>query len=150
MRGCATGGRSCRSRRDRPGSRRGGSRLKAYTIATGALGRDKDFDPQIDPIVRVEAVRLRGALKHYYTNDGRNNPLIIALPRGSYVPVFHQNTAKRRAIFSVIHRQHRRISSTLREHSRLILLIVAIAATLGILGMLAVNVFRSVTRDPLD
>jgi hypothetical protein len=128
----------------------GGSRLKAYTIATGTLGRDNDFDPQVDPIVRVEAVRLRRALKHYYAHGGCNDPLVIALPRGSYVPVFHRNTAKRRGILSLIHRQRQRLSSTLREHSRLILLIVAIATTLDILGMFAVNAFRSVTRVSLD
>jgi hypothetical protein len=39
-----------------------GDRLKAYTIAVGALGRDKTFDPQTNPIVRVDAGRLRLAL----------------------------------------------------------------------------------------
>ena len=42
------------------------ARLKGYTIGTAALGRDVNFDPIVDPIVRVEAGRLRRALKHYY------------------------------------------------------------------------------------
>ena len=37
-------------------------RIKGYTIAVEALGRADDFDPQSDPIVRVEATRLRRAL----------------------------------------------------------------------------------------
>jgi hypothetical protein len=45
--------------------------VKAYTIATDALGRDARFDPQADPIVRVEAGRLRRALKKYYANGGQ-------------------------------------------------------------------------------
>ena len=37
-------------------------RVKGHTIAVEALGRGEDFDPQVDPIVRVEARRLRRAL----------------------------------------------------------------------------------------
>jgi tetratricopeptide (TPR) repeat protein len=62
--------------------------IKAYTIATQALRRDGDFDPQTNAIVRVEAGRLRRALARYYAQDGRDDTLIIDLPRGSYVPNF--------------------------------------------------------------
>ena len=65
-----------------------GAKLKAYTIAVEALGRGTDFDPQTDPIVRVEAVRLRQALARYYSGIGRDDPLVIEVPRGSYVPAF--------------------------------------------------------------
>ena len=41
-------------------------RIKGYTIAVEALGRAEDFDPQSDPIVRVEATRLRRAINRYY------------------------------------------------------------------------------------
>jgi len=63
-------------------------RIKAYTIAVEALGRGADFDPQNDPIVRVEAGRLRQALSRYYAEEGRGDRIIIDLPRGSYVPTF--------------------------------------------------------------
>lgn len=66
-----------------------GRSIKAYTIAVEALGREPSFDPQADPIVRVEAGRLRRALARYYAGEGRNDPLVIELPRGTYVPVFH-------------------------------------------------------------
>jgi hypothetical protein len=62
--------------------------IKGYTIGTEALGRGRDFDPQTDPIVRVEAGRLRRTLYSYYANGGANDPVIIALPIGSYVPTF--------------------------------------------------------------
>lgn len=65
-----------------------GERLKAYTIATDALGRGADFDPQRDPIVRVEAARLRAILARYYAGAGRHDPVIIEVSRGSYVPTF--------------------------------------------------------------
>jgi tetratricopeptide (TPR) repeat protein len=60
--------------------------IKGYTIATQALGRGVDFDPQLDPIVRVEAARLRLALDAYYANEGRSDPLRIDIPRGKYIP----------------------------------------------------------------
>jgi tetratricopeptide (TPR) repeat protein len=62
--------------------------LKGYTIATRALGRPPEFDPQIDPIVRVEAMRLRRALQAYYSGAGADDPLVMSIPRGSYVPQF--------------------------------------------------------------
>jgi hypothetical protein len=63
-------------------------RIKGYTIGTEALGRGRDFDPQTDPIVRVEAGRLRRTLYSYYANGGADDPVVIALPIGSYVPTF--------------------------------------------------------------
>lgn len=65
-----------------------GERIKGYTIAVEALGRDASFDPQIDPIVRVEATRLRRALERYYATAGRQDPVVIRMERGSYVPAF--------------------------------------------------------------
>jgi hypothetical protein len=64
------------------------SRLKAYTIGVDALGCAEDFDPTRDAIVRVHAKRLREALSQYYLGEGAADPLIIAMPRGTYVPKF--------------------------------------------------------------
>lgn len=63
--------------------------LKAYTVATEVLGRNADFDPQTDPIVRVEATRLRRALDRYYLAEGRDDPVRITMPRGGYSIVIH-------------------------------------------------------------
>lgn len=65
-------------------------RIKGYTIALEALGRGDDFDPQSDPIVRVEATRLRRAIARYYDNGGKHDPVQIELPLGSYVPAFRR------------------------------------------------------------
>jgi tetratricopeptide (TPR) repeat protein len=65
-----------------------GAEIKGYTIATRALGRDESFDPQSDPIVRVEAMRLRRALEAYHAETGGRDRVRIVIPRGSYVPVF--------------------------------------------------------------
>jgi tetratricopeptide (TPR) repeat protein len=65
-----------------------GAEIKGYTIAVDALGRSADFDPQVDPIVRVEAQRLRRALDRYYTTDGAADPVEIRIPNGGYIPLF--------------------------------------------------------------
>ncbi|MDJ0817208.1 MAG: hypothetical protein QNJ58_13440 [Desulfobacterales bacterium] len=62
--------------------------LKGYTIAVSVYGRSQGFDPQVDPIVRVEAGRLRRALDHYYLTAGKNDPVRIKIPKGGYVPEF--------------------------------------------------------------
>src|SRR5258708_32969486 len=63
-------------------------RLKEYTIGADALGRGDSFDPRTDPIVRAEASRLRARLERYYAAEGQADPLVIVLPKGSYVPKF--------------------------------------------------------------
>jgi Tfp pilus assembly protein PilF len=72
-----------------------GGRIKGYTIGVEAMGRDQSFDPQIDPIVRVEAGRLRRALEHYYAGPGATDEVIIELPRGRYVPNFRRRVGQR-------------------------------------------------------
>jgi len=62
--------------------------IKGYTVAVAVYGRKADFDPQVDPIVRVEAGRLRRALEHYYLTDGIEDPIRIEIPKGGYVPQF--------------------------------------------------------------
>jgi tetratricopeptide (TPR) repeat protein len=68
-------------------------RIKAYTIGVDVLRRDAKFDPQLDPIVRVEATRLRRTIDRYYTGVGADDPIRIDLPRGSYIPAFSRRTA---------------------------------------------------------
>ncbi len=69
------------------------ARIKGYTIGVEVLRRDANFDPQIDPIVRVEAVRLRRTLDRYYRGPGIDDAIIVDLPRGGYVPTFSRRAA---------------------------------------------------------
>ncbi len=68
-----------------------GSYIKAYTIAIEGLGFAEDFDPQGDSRIRVMASRLRKSLSLYYQGEGAKDPVIIALPKRRYVPVFLKN-----------------------------------------------------------
>jgi adenylate cyclase len=63
--------------------------LTQSVIATRVFGRRADFDPTVDPIVRIQAGRLRRSLERYYLLSGAPDPVRIELPRGSYVPVAH-------------------------------------------------------------
>ena len=62
--------------------------IKAYSIAVDVFGRGTDFDPQADPIVRVQARRLRGLLDDYYRGSGLQDAVQIRLPVGRYIPEF--------------------------------------------------------------
>lgn len=63
-----------------------GERLKGYNVGLEVFDRPKSFDPVVDPVVRIEAARLRDKLREYYEIDGRNDPIRIELPKGSYAP----------------------------------------------------------------
>jgi serine/threonine-protein kinase len=64
------------------------SELKETVIGTEVCGRASSFDPKTDPIVRVDANRLRTRLQSYYESEGIADPVRISLPKGSYVPDF--------------------------------------------------------------
>lgn len=66
----------------------GANRLKSPIIAQAVYERGSEFEPQSDPLVRVEAGRLRGRLGEYYAKAGINDPILIEIPKGAYVPRF--------------------------------------------------------------
>src|SRR5215207_272442 len=65
-----------------------GDRIKAFSIAQDVFGRDASFDAHSDPLVRVEAGHLRRSLERYYLKAGGTDPIVIEIPKGSYVPTF--------------------------------------------------------------
>ena len=74
-----------------------GGRLKEQIIGMEVFDRRSDYDPRIDPIVRVEARRLRAKLKAYYTSLGRADSIVIGLPKGAYLPFFKTRAAAAQA-----------------------------------------------------
>jgi TolB-like protein len=73
----------------------GGTRIKGYSVGISVFDREANFDPQIDPVVRIEAGRLRRSLERYYLTDGRCAAVRISVPKGGYVPVFELNAEGR-------------------------------------------------------
>jgi TolB-like protein/tetratricopeptide (TPR) repeat protein len=70
-----------------------GDQLKEYVIGVQVFDKDSTFDPRADPIVRVQARRLRARLVRYYREEGAGDPLVIELPKGGYAPVFKKRDA---------------------------------------------------------
>jgi len=74
---------------------RGADRLKEFLVGVEVFDRGPAYDPRIDPIVRVEARRLRAKLKAYYASAGRDDQLRIEFPKGTYSPVFRFRPSRR-------------------------------------------------------
>ena len=64
-------------------------------IGSRVLSRQPDYDPNQDNIVRVQARHLRARLQEYFENEGRSEPVLLEIPKGSYVPVFRPRPAER-------------------------------------------------------
>ena len=81
-----------------------GDALKEYSLGASVFGRGENFCPRTDPIVRVQARNLRLRLERYYAGPGAQDPLVIEIPKGTYVPVFRQSglEAPRRRLASVM------------------------------------------------
>jgi TolB-like protein len=109
-------------------------RIKAYTIGVDVLRRDAKFDPQLDPIVRVEATRLRRTIDRYYAGLGADDAIRIDLPRGSYIPTF----SRRPGLPGVT--AH---SSPLDRFWSIRLLLVAIVALIVIAAVIALSQRRT-------
>jgi TolB-like protein/Flp pilus assembly protein TadD len=70
-----------------------GDQLKEYVIGVQVFDKDSSFDPRADPIVRVQARRLRARLVRYYRDEGGADAILIELPKGGYAPVFKNRDA---------------------------------------------------------
>lgn len=67
--------------------------LKEYVVGIQVFGKEASFDPRSDPVVRVQARRLRARLVKYYTEEGQGDEILIELPKGGYAPVFSRREA---------------------------------------------------------
>lgn len=64
--------------------------IREYTLGVYVFDRGDDFNPRMDPIVRVQARNLRSRMAKYYEGPGAEDPIRIELPKGTYVPIFHK------------------------------------------------------------
>ena len=69
--------------------------VKEYLLGVEVFDRSASYDPRVDPIVRVEARRLRAKLKAYYEGDGRNDPIVFEITPGTYAPQIRQRNEQR-------------------------------------------------------
>jgi hypothetical protein len=116
-------------------------RIKGYTIAVEAFGRDTNFDPQADAIVRVEAGRLRKALEGYYAAPGRRDQVTIGLQRGSYVPTFVRCRTTWVRHFLTSYRSH--IPQLVQRSIRPVIFMACVAAGISVMLFFAERVVAS-------
>jgi hypothetical protein len=67
--------------------------ITVQQIGHKVFGRRPDYNPREDNIVRVEASQLRKRLETYFAEEGLNEPIVLAIPKGSYVPIFERRGA---------------------------------------------------------
>jgi TolB-like protein/Tfp pilus assembly protein PilF len=78
-----------------------GGLLKEYRLGVEVFDRDSSFDPRLDPVVRMAARRLRFKLKDYYETEGLQDPICIAVPKGSYAAAFDPSAPKELPVAAV-------------------------------------------------
>ncbi len=126
-----------------------GTSPKEYQIATEVFGRQRDFDPHVDSMVRVQAGRLRTKLAEYYASEGTEDPIMVEIPKGTYALTFHHRS-------SVVPRTASRVTSQVPPRSLdsaqtprrwfSVLLVLAIVLT----ALVSVATDRLLTRGSAD
>src|SRR5262245_29816987 len=97
-----------------------GDELKEYVVGVQVFGKEASFDPRTDPIVRVQARRLRARLTRYYHDEGQQDEIIIELPKGGYAPVFKRReprTASRPSLTATLARRNTITVLPFTDHS---------------------------------
>lgn len=100
-------------------------KLNEYVIGIEIYERGKEFDPQVDPIVRVQAHQIRGLLQKYYEGDGKEHPLRLELPAGHYIPEFRRITPPESGVEPAAASPARRSGWTDPRNVLLVILVIA-------------------------
>lgn len=120
--------------------------LKESVLGSEVFQREASFDPRTDPVVRVEARRLRSRLEEYYSGPGREDSVRISLPKGGYVPVFSLS-GDMSVTPSELPREREFLP--IPKGRRLALLLTALAAAGITLGYCQSSYMRRVRQAPL-
>ena len=84
-------------------------KLKESLLGIDVFGRKPSYDPRVDAVVRTEAVKLRARLRDYYESEGREDEIVIDLPKGGYIPAFrHREKPSVEVAAPVVPEPHRR------------------------------------------
>ncbi len=96
-----------------------GDQLKEFVVGVQVFDKESSFDPRNDPIVRVQARRLRTRLATYYLEEGQNDEILIELPKGGYAAVFKKRgaAAARKPVLSALIRRNTVVVLPFSDHS---------------------------------
>ena len=122
---------------------------KEYQIATEVFGRQQDFDPHVDSMVRVQAGRLRTKLAEYYASEGTDDQIIVELPKGTYALTFHPRPhGAGRNHPSISHEASNNLEANGRTSRAWIVTVVALSVVLA--SAVAVATDRFLTRKTAE
>ena len=107
-------------------------KLKEFSLGIDVFGKDQSFYPATDPIVRVEASRVRSKLREYYDEEGSGDPIRIEIPKGHYVPVFSAISP------NGVHPSATRPSQAVDQKGRIVLVTLLVSA----LAFLALDYYQ--------
>jgi len=79
--------------------------LKEYSVGIDAFGKPPSYDPRQDSAVRIQVGRLRQKLSEYYQNEGKEDPIIVELPKGGFRLRFESRVPTSRADLEVVSSQ---------------------------------------------
>jgi len=93
--------------------------LKEFPIGTDVFSKESSFDPRMDPIVRVQARRLRTRLTRYYREEGQSDEIVIEVPKGGYAPVFRhfEGAPSKRSLASALVSRNTVVVLPFTDHS---------------------------------
>src|SRR5947207_7278190 len=96
-----------------------GEHLKEFVVGVEVFGKPESFDPRNDPIVRVQARRLRAQLARYHREEGPDSEVVIELPKGGYAPVFRRlkSASVRRTVSSALVSRNTAVVLPFSDHS---------------------------------
>jgi hypothetical protein len=117
-----------------------GEKLNEYLIGVEVYDRGVDFNPQKDPIVRVQAHEIRRLLNRYYAEDGRTCLIRLDLPSGHYVPAFGRSTSEESASDAPPPPEDVRTQAPNRLHVSVTLILGALCIVLA--SLLIVNFWK--------
>lgn len=130
-----------------------GTPIKEYQIATEVFGRSTDFDPQLDSMVRVQAGRLRVKLAEFYGSDGAEDPIIVELPKGTYVLSFHHRAAGASRAHSSLNSNGQMESTSPRRTWMIATVLLGVLLAFSVIAILSLISNRNpaqagIARDP--
>ena len=114
--------------------------ISGYALGVQVFRKPADFDALSDPLVRVEAGRVRSRLGDYYSTAGAADPVRVVIERGGYVPTFSYVAAAQPPLAP--RRQWWRASPP-------IIIGLAATAVLGVSGLFLANRYSAGERDGL-
>jgi hypothetical protein len=122
-----------------------GGHLKERALGVEVFGRGADYDSNADPVVRTSACEVRKRIAQYYHEPGHDDEVRIDLPSGSYIPEFRFPLASPRPLALVAPPATARVLDLVREAMHRKWVLLAVAASLVVVGAVAAVAGRPAT-----